>query len=399
MKPSQFLFPLALAIVLSLGLAGCGDNSSVSNPPGTPPPGGGGSDPYADLGPYTGSGITDPTITTSGALSYSGEGDLMEINMAGFAAPVNRMAFAPSANPRASKVATVPLTKEDITVVEDGIIKGITVDKIDADTRAAADILFVVDTTGSMSDAIDSVKDSIVAFTDFLDAEGLDVRLAAVTVGDAYDTVDNPTAPARGTSLRDDTPPDFDSDERPTFPFSTDFAAFKSFIQGDSARGGNDTPENTLGALDFGSSQLVWRDGAQRIAVVITDVCSHNKTTFEDVYGSYADYAHWLPPVATDLIERLKGQVTVHVVAPKSACVGDIHTNMADLTGLEGTGGVFVNWDLTAFDLTSLPIAEATAGGYLLTFSGTRDGSLHTVRVLIDNGSGIRGEFTLEEKY
>lgn len=248
-----------------------------------------------------------------------------------------------------------------------------------------------------------TLQDSIVAFTDFLDNEGLDVRLGAITVGDAYDTSNSPVTIPGAVSLRGDAPPEFDSTVRPSFPFSTDFAAFKTFVQSNVADGGNDAPENTLGALEFAHDQFDWRAGAQKVLIVITDVCSHNETTFSREFESYSNAAHWMPPVAMALIADLKGNATVHVVAPADpgcafSTLGD-YTNMADLTGVDGTGGVFVDWDLAAFDLTTLPIAEATAGGYLITYKGLRDGSEHQVRVVINNHDGIRGELTFTQIY
>src|SRR5690606_1910977 len=128
-------------------------------------------------------------------------------------------------------------------------------------------------TTGSMGYALSSVQDSIVAFADHLEAGGLDVRLGAVTFGDAYDTKD--ASGMRGVSLRDDSPPTFDSYERPTFGLSDDFDAFRAFIEGDSARGGGDGPENAFGATEFAFDEFAWRPGAQRLMVVITDICQH----------------------------------------------------------------------------------------------------------------------------
>jgi uncharacterized protein YegL len=46
--------------------------------------------------------------------------------------------------------------------------------------RAAADVVFLVDTSGSMADEIEAVKSSCVAFADRIAAEGADVRLGLV---------------------------------------------------------------------------------------------------------------------------------------------------------------------------------------------------------------------------
>lgn len=335
-------------------------------------------DPYADPGTAPPAAITDPTIATSGSIApRPGSASLMNINVAGFADPTSG--------------GLPDLGSSDFTVVEDGVVKGITVTPIGGTTTAAADIVFVFDTTGSMGSALTSVQNSIIAFVDFVRDRGLDVRVGAVTFGDAYDTL----APGgtRGVSLRGDTPPSFDPDERPTFPLSDDYEGFEDFIAGDSPRGGGDSAENALGALEFAYDNMEWRAGAQRILIVIMDIYSHNDATYS---GSW--HEDWLPSDPADVLAKLQGNATVHVVAPEFAWDITPFTDMAMFAGVAGTGGVYFPWSFGAFDLTELPIAEV-AGGYIVTFRGTRDGSLHTVRVVIDDDGDIRGEFTIEATY
>jgi hypothetical protein len=350
--------------------------------------GGGGTDPYADPGTPPPDPITDPTVATSGSIAPSDEGsDLMEINVAGFAAPETGALSA-------AQLADVP--ESAFTVVEAGTVQGITVERIGGDVRAAADVVFVFDTTGSMSSGLSSVQDSIIAFADHLDGAGLDVRLGAVTFGDAFDTVADAGAPARGTSLGDRTPPTFDGEVRPTLPLTDDYAAFQTFVGDDSARGGGDGPENAIGALDFAATDLGWREGAQKILVVVTDVCSHTDVTFEAAFSGAAGWEGWAPPATDALLSDLSGTATVHVVGPDTVGCGE---NMKVFTGAEGTGGTFFDWDgFSSFDLTELPIATS-AGGWVVTYRGTLDGTEKTVRVVIDDGSDVRGEFTLQATY
>lgn len=186
-------------------------------------------------------------------------------------------------------------------------------------------------------------------------------------------------------------------DARPTFPLSDDVGAFQTFVAGDAPRSGGDGPENAIGALEFAFEDLAWRAGAQRLLIVITDICAHTADSFESAFGSYAGYAQWLPPATVDLVDHLRGQATVHVVGPATVSCGQ---NMDVFAGVDGTGGVFFSWDTSStFDLTELPIAEATAGGYVVTYRGTRDGTEKPVRVVIDDGAGIRGEFTVRATY
>ncbi|MDZ7708241.1 MAG: vWA domain-containing protein [Trueperaceae bacterium] len=272
---------------------------------------GGGSDPYADPGTPPPDPITDPTVATSGSIGPSDEGgDLMEINVAGFTEPE-------TGSLSVAQLAELPASA--FTVVEAGTVKGITVERIGGEVRAAADVVFVFDTTFSMGSGLDSVQDSIIAFADHLDGAGLDVRLGAVTFGDAFDTVADVDTPVRGTSLEDRTPPTFDGNVRPTLPLTDDYDAFQTFVTDDSPRGGGDNPENAIGALDFAATDLDWRAGAQKTLIVVTDVCSHTDTTFESEFSSYAGWEGWAPPATDDLLSDLSGNSTVHVVGPRGA--------------------------------------------------------------------------------
>jgi len=363
-----------LALLLALGFVAASCNVAAL-------------DAYLDPGTTPPPTITDPTVATSGSVTASDKGeDLLDINVAGFADALGE--------------AVTSLGASEFTVVEDGTVKGITVERIGGATRAPADIVFVFDTTGSMGGALTSVQDSIIAFADFLDTAGLDVRLGAVTFGDAFDTIDDVVPAAhRGTSLRSDAPPTFDFSERPTFPLSSDIASFKTFIDGDSARGGGDGLENALGSVEFAYDELAWRDGAQKVMILITDICSHTATSFDAAFSGHLNFDHWLPPEVADLLAKLKGNATVHVVAPGADCFTTSGQNTKVLAGPDGTGGVFVDWDFSSFDLTEMPISSATAGGYIITFRGTIDGTEHTIRVVIDDGGDIRGEFTITVTY
>lgn len=363
-RRSPFYPVLALAATVVLSISGCDFGGLI--------------DPYADpVGATPPATITDPTISTSGSIApKAGTTDLLNINVAGFADPAT---------------GTLPnLAESAFTVVEDGTVKGITVERIGGSVTAPADIVFVFDTTGSMGSALTSVQDSILDFVDDVQSRGLDVRVGAVTFGDAYDT--KSAAGTRGTSIRDDTPPSFDTAERPTFLLSNDFTAFETFITGDSPRGGGDGAENALGALEFAYDSMNWRAGAQKIMIVIMDIYSHN----DETYAVSWDDA-WQPSTETSVLNKLRGNATVHVVAPEYPSGAGAFTDMAIFAGVTGTGGEFFAWSGGTFDLTDLPIATVS-GGYVVTFRGTIDGTEHTVRVVINDG-GIRGEFTITPTY
>lgn len=356
---------------LALVLAGCGA-----------PDRSGSADPYADPGTPPPAPIENPTVVPSFMPSAPDANDLVTLNVAGMSTGTGDL----------SSLAL----ESAFTVVEDGVVKGITVEEIGDGTRAAADIAFVLDTTGSMSFAIDSVKDSIIAFADFLDDSGLDVRLGSITYGDAFDTYTVGSGNL-GESLNGDAPPSFDSFARPSLTLTGDLGAFQAFIADQSARGGAGPAENGLGAVAFARQALDWRAGAQCIIIAITDVYSWSEVNPGD--GIPAD-SRWHPPAATDVIADLKGNCTVHVLSPEFGYeLSDDVFDMADLTGAAGTGGTFVPFDsFDTFDLTTLPISGVLASGHLVTYRATVDGGEHEVRLVVDDGE-LRGETTRSLRY
>jgi len=140
------------------------------------------------------------------------------------------------------------LTADNFGVREDGTRESpIKVESVSVTSGAKADIVFVFDTTGSMSGSISGVKDRASAFADALAAKGIDYRLALVTYGDAVEKVND---------------------------FTADINTFKGWINGLYASGGGDTPENALEGLARGTT-LTFRAVSQRIFILITDANYH----------------------------------------------------------------------------------------------------------------------------
>lgn len=337
-------------------------------------------DPYADPGTTPPATITDPTVHPAMSLSTPDSDDLVTINVAGMVA-------------RDSTALSTAQLRDMFTVVEDGVVKGITVDEIGDGTRAGADIAFVFDTTGSMAAQINGVKESIIEFANYLDVSGLDVQLGSITFGDAFDTVVADSS-SSGVSLSGSVPPSFDRSERPSLQLTTDVTAFQAFIEEQRAVGGNQTPENALGALAYAHEAMNWRAGAQCILVVITDAVAWSNVSPGD--GIPAD-SMWTPPAAADTLADLRGDCVVHVISPVFSTIPEAHHDMASFTGVDGTGGVFVErdrYETDPLDLTALPIGDVLASGYVVRYRGTVDGTEHTVRLVVDDGAAMRGETT-----
>ncbi|MBA2544127.1 MAG: VWA domain-containing protein [Deltaproteobacteria bacterium] len=115
--------------------------------------------------------------------------------------------------------------------------------------KRIVDLAFVLDTTGSMSEEIDAVKQTIKAVSDQLSTAQTDVRIGLVEYKDRSDCL-----------------------LTRTFPFSSDLRAFGASVANVSASGGGDMPEDLHKGLDAALDKLQWRsDAATRMVVVIAD--------------------------------------------------------------------------------------------------------------------------------
>ena len=144
-----------------------------------------------------------------------------------------------------------PLTElrpEDIFFYEDGQrIRDFSLAKDTTGGVEQADIVFVLDVTGSMSGEIRAVRNNIIEFSDSLSARGVDYRLGMVTFLDEIGTV---------------------------YPFTSDVQVFRERVAAQQAQGGRDRPENSLLAL-ITATEFDFRPKAGRFVIWITDADYH----------------------------------------------------------------------------------------------------------------------------
>jgi hypothetical protein len=135
----------------------------------------------------------------------------------------------------------------------------------DADLgKTKLDVLFVIDTTGSMSDEIDRIKGTLLSVTKKLKGSGQDFDLmyGAVLyrdVGDEYLTS--------------------------THRFTRDIEGFDRALQGVRAGGGGDGPESLNQGLLEAVHGVEWRQGAERVAFLIADAPPHMDYPDDVPYG------------------------------------------------------------------------------------------------------------------
>lgn len=120
------------------------------------------------------------------------------------------------------------------------------------DGTTGLDVMFVIDTTGSMSGKINQAKQFAAASAARIQA--LRGRVALVSYRDAGDSY---TA-------------------RIESPLSSDMANFTQKLGTLAAGGGGDTPEAALHALMTGMNGLEWQNGATKAAILLTDANFHD---------------------------------------------------------------------------------------------------------------------------
>jgi Mg-chelatase subunit ChlD len=132
--------------------------------------------------------------------------------------------------------------------------------------KKSIDLAFVLDTTGSMGEEIEAVKQTIKSVSDELAAERADVRIGLLEYRD------------RG-----------DAPHTKAYPFSSDLDAFGQSVRMLAAGGGGDGPEDMQKGVHDALELLSWRaDAAARIMIVIADAPPH--LDYQDAV-SYADSA------------------------------------------------------------------------------------------------------------
>jgi VWFA-related protein len=252
------------------------------------------------------------------------------------------------------------LEQADFKVTEDDAAVEI-VDFAGIGEARPVDIVYVFDTTGSMSEEINGVIQTSLAFADELESKGRDYRLGLVTFGDDI----------RGVYRSDDT--------------LTDRAEqFKEWVSALTANGGDGDPENSYGALKR-ATQMQFRASAQKIFILITDAPAHRYGDDPDGGVSFTD-----PDLDPPRIQALLNDKSIAVYAITPA--------MSDFTSLvDATGGRFYDLENNP-DFTAIigEIGSTIASQYRLTYRSPRptyDGTRRNVQIKIGQ-SGVSTQYS-----
>ena len=142
------------------------------------------------------------------------------------------------------------------SVVNAEVLKSLTVKAEVLQSKRKADVMFVLDCTGSMQGEIDAMKDAITAFADTIESDGVRVRVGLIEFRDR---------------LIGEEPHVLMFDGQ---PFTSDPAAFRRAVAPLKASGGGDEPESSLDAVMLALRQSFAPD-SNKVLVLVTDAPPH----------------------------------------------------------------------------------------------------------------------------
>ncbi|MDC7120192.1 GDSL-type esterase/lipase family protein [Cellulomonas fimi] len=144
---------------------------------------------------------------------------------------------------------------EESTLLRSSSVAG----RVPSSTAGSIDLVFAIDTTGSMDWVLQAVKDTATRMVDHLAASSGSYRFALVT-------------------FRDDpvyTEWDGDYAARVDLPFTSDPDAIRTALAGMEANGGGDWPETALSGMQA-AIDLPWRPGVKKVLIPISDAPAHD---------------------------------------------------------------------------------------------------------------------------
>lgn len=282
-----------------------------------------------------------------------------------------------------------------VTIVEDGVVKGYKI-TLGVNAGLKADIVFVIDNTGSMGPAIAGVRASVLSFLDAIRGSGQDIQAGLIAFNDEIAPGDT-TSGVDVTDLRAHPAVYGFHDLTDTYDESS---TLYQQIANLPAVAGGDSPELCFGGLDYARRTFGWRSGAQRIYIVITDITSWGQGyPIPNNKGIDADY---FTDVSLAELLRSEGSV-VHCFCPDNRpflATGEY--NVRPLATL--TGGTWTPFS-AVLDLTSLPIIGVTTASGLAEYVKNGDPSVvkaRTLRVVVKTAAGgttSDGESVIEATY
>lgn len=264
---------------------------------------------------------------------------------------------------------------QNVWVSVDGNPKGIDVYNVSEDQgrTSFADVVFLVDNSGSMSEEADAIAASIKTWAEKLVASGIDLRVGCVGYDGLITGALNMTTVEQMKNFLDN---------------SSGVYRTRHFAGSDASRlqsktgqyNGSSQIESSMAALRFADEQFSFRTGANRIYINFTDEGNNNN-------GQQRFSVESLNPQSTDWTPE---RGTIHTVYsdPSKYANPEKPWLMSDYTG--GTT-IFAPSNFSGVTLDTLPVTGAMQNSYIIRFTNIEqylDGRPHLVKITIVSADG-----------
>lgn len=270
---------------------------------------------------------------------------------------------------------------QNVWVSVDGKPKGITVTNNadeDADKKKVADLVFLIDNSGSMSEEADAVARDIISWSKVLEASNLDVQFGCVGYdGEINGAINLTDATGLSTYLNRYTGTGrtigfYGSDQN-----KLSSAASSYFVSSNQDECGG-------AALRYADANITFRTGSNRIYVNFTDEPNQpkGKSAFSVEY--FKDQSNWEA-----------GRGTVHTVFSEDSTYYNWRNLYSERPWRisQYTGGtiIFAPSNFSGVTLESLPVTGAMQNSYTIRFTNVKefmDGQRHEVKITILSADG-----------
>lgn len=281
---------------------------------------------------------------------------------------------------------------QNIWLSVDGEPKGIDVynNSQDQGRTIMADLVFLVDNSGSMSEEADAIAAGMKDWSAKLAASGLDVRFGSVGYGDSYHAVDGAlnltTTEALQTYLNRS------SGISRTYGYGgEDAQRLQSVAEGGKYENGTYN-ECGMVALHYAHDNFKFRNGANRIYVNFTDEPNQPyniKKWSVEYLNPNVNPNNWNP-----------ANGTIHTVYSENPTAYTWKYLQSEKPWLmsEYTGGsiIYTDRDFTGVTLDDLPVTGAMQNSYIIRFTNIEkymDGQPHMVKITVVSADGkVRAE-------
>ena len=286
---------------------------------------------------------------------------------------------------------------QNVYVEVDGKKKGIQVTNLSegAGATVKADLVFLVDNSGSMDQEADSIANGMDAWSKLLARSGLDIRFGVVGYdGEITGALDLAIADSLSAFLNH---PDYSWGTYRTHHFGGPNADDLYALSPNYYNGGS-MDECGMAALHFANDNFHFRSGANRIYVNFTDEANFHMQI--DTFRTDWLQTHWAPQLGTvhsvfSAIDGTEEEVKTYVDNDtwSSSDYWDYPWDMATYTG---GSKMFVNGYFEGVNLNKLEVTGAMQNSYIIRFTNVMefmDGQPHTVHITIMTTDGsVAGE-------